>query len=1236
MVKKIIVSVLSALCIGSFAVCLTGCGGPKDVAPAEIKYEYVYSSQFEGANDPDILIDGKLDEAVWQNKKWYTSKFYTDINDVMPKLTVTAFNTVYGAYMGVKIRDNNILYNGMLNPSKNSTIEFYYYAEKTDTVVSDQDFSLRRAFMMDYAGELYSTGERMKRAFSVDGEINSGNTTGSTVEIFIPWSELGIDVSDGVYPQKFYLLPTYRPVLQGNTSHTPLFNKPFNPMHHMMDYYIFDEDGYTDEDVEGAIVGDAYNGTAKSASWDLENLDQGVISVTEAGEFNYIYFRDAFHENFKAETTIYPMGGSEKRAGWFGGFFILATNGNYYTMMLDMRAERYVTAQDGGNALNKYSLTTLTEAHGGAWEQVNKIVKDNPSAKDGPEKSGVKFKVIKDKNAIYYFADDQFLYSETLDFVNGKVYAGLFNMNIYAQYKDFSFKGLTDEEVAYELETSTVYKVDVVVTTDGGNAETNKERVVAGDSAEIKFITESGYKLDSVLYNGEDITQTVKENANGGTYVINDVSESIRLEIAFGKIQNPLNFKGYLKDNGENVDGNVFIVSKSNGAGKYDVEATKEGGFEIELDTDEYEVFIDNHFGSTTVNLANNLQQDIQLDDYVALETANIHYLNVDFVNQKANSVKGHVTEWFLFDECSPTAYMAANIYNFDLDGFTVETNDGDNVQFYLAYQGVYILKDHDWYLPDIEYVKPNERHKKYSYFNTDNKGKILSAGSADNLDGELVEIAVSEGILYVSIGGKGKLKLTLSEFNENFKADTEYRLGFCTYNANATRYPAGGAVYKNITAAFGEKSAAKVNSVISACEYEEFEFSEELYDDESFITRVGGKYINYYAKKTAAQVIDGVEIEQDTPFMIYADIEDVDHYLSLGVGFVVGTLGSDNSNHILFNWRPGRDIYVTREGNASKWNWAGIADNKYPCAHKITGETMRITLVYEKGLYLFFVDDKLYLNVSENEDIGWGTVINNYVGTTGTKKIGFSALYGSVAISDYGYSTDIDEIESFLTAIPLYKGSKPVVSDDEIRIDSARTVGAFVLDGAEVTDADSYMVSVKLNEADAENVGFVVGTLGETGENHVMFDWRYKGQTNDIYIWRNSSVNWDWLGIEEASLDMSCDVERGPATLTFVYRFGKYYMFIDGVQVLCIEETQKFSWSTETIKDVIGNGSTVRFGLTTSYGAATFSDFIFTTDLEQIREFVADDEQGQGGENQGQGGEQGQIDENDFTPWIK
>ena len=172
--KRFFILILSTLCLSTVVLGLVGCGCSDETEGQ--KYEYTYSSYYDGPNDPDMLIDGNLTEDCWQNKKWYTSRFYADVRNDMPMISSTAFNTEYGVYIGVKIRDNNIIYSGMLDLTKNSVLEYYFYANKNDEVTKDNDYSQRRAFMMDYACDLYSTGERMKRAVVVDGEFNSGET----------------------------------------------------------------------------------------------------------------------------------------------------------------------------------------------------------------------------------------------------------------------------------------------------------------------------------------------------------------------------------------------------------------------------------------------------------------------------------------------------------------------------------------------------------------------------------------------------------------------------------------------------------------------------------------------------------------------------------------------------------------------------------------------------------------------------------------------------------------------------------------------------------------------------------------------------------------------------------------------------------------------------------------------------------------------------------------------------
>ena len=47
----------------------------------------------------------------------------------------------------------------------------------------------------------------------VEGELNSGNTTKATLEMFLPWETLRVDVTKGI-PQTVGILPCYRAPLE--------------------------------------------------------------------------------------------------------------------------------------------------------------------------------------------------------------------------------------------------------------------------------------------------------------------------------------------------------------------------------------------------------------------------------------------------------------------------------------------------------------------------------------------------------------------------------------------------------------------------------------------------------------------------------------------------------------------------------------------------------------------------------------------------------------------------------------------------------------------------------------------------------------------------------------------------------------------------------------------------------------------------------------------------------------
>ncbi|MBQ6922400.1 MAG: hypothetical protein IJQ66_04855, partial [Clostridia bacterium] len=284
------------------------------------------------------------------------------------------------------------------------------------------------------------------------------------------------------------------------------------------------------------------------------------------------------------------------------------------------------------------------------------------------------------------------------------------------------------------------------------------------------------------------------------------------------------------------------------------------------------------------------------------------------------------------------------------------------------------------------------------------------------------------------------------------------------------------------------------------------------------------------------------------------------------------------------------------------------------------------LTLVYKNNNYYLFIDGEQVLCISETQLFSWSSAtIKGVIGEEGTIKVGITTSYGTAQFSDFALATDAEAIseyvpdeiiipEELLTA--LY-GGKAVVNENVIETTASGVVGAFLVDGAEVAVGENYMVSVKLDSVNAENVGFVVGTLGDDNKSHVMFDWRYKTDVNDIYIWRESPYG--WAGIDDNTYP--CTIERGDGehTLTLVCKNNNYYMFIDGTEVFNKSETENVGWGT-VIGNLVGSGETIKVGITTSYGTAQFSDFALTTDADAINEFVPNEA----------------TEESEYTPWIK
>ena len=363
-------------------------------------------------------------------------------------------------------------------------------------------------------------------------------------------------------------------------------------------------------------------------------------------------------------------------------------------------------------------------------------------------------------------------------------------------------------------------------------------------------------------------------------------------------------------------------------------------------------------------------------------------------------------------------------------------------------------------------------------------------------------------------------------------------------------------------------------------------------------------------------------EVAQGEAFMMYADLAKMEENAD-GVGFAVGTLANNNANHMLFDWRwKSNDIYVVRMENksvASSWSWKGFdsSDTGNPgpdLSCSVEQKASNLVFVYNNNTYYMFIDGKLVMGISETTEVSWnGGSIASIIGAEGAKKIGLSVLGSVATFSDWGYTTDATKIAAFLGSLAkpivdtdIYSSATSIYQNGELTLSSANN-GAFFFEGIEIEQDADFMIYAELSKealVAGGGVGFVVGTRGDANANHVLFNWR-PGQ-KDIYVSREKNGEaWGWKGFETSP---SCNVEKSEETIkmTLIYKKGTYYMFLNDTKVLEISETTKFSWSSATIADIVGETGTVKVGPSTIFGSATFTDWGYTTDATEITDYLA------------------------------
>ena len=287
-----------------------------------------------------------------------------------------------------------------------------------------------------------------------------------------------------------------------------------------------------------------------------------------------------------------------------------------------------------------------------------------------------------------------------------------------------------------------------------------------------------------------------------------------------------------------------------------------------------------------------------------------------------------------------------------------------------------------------------------------------------------------------------------------------------------------------------------------------------------------------------------------------------------------------------------------------------GHADNIYKSSIGTNGA--EIALVYKNGKYYAFLNGTLACQFNATFDNGWGGTVDtaSKIGTEGTLKVGLSIAFGTAQFSDWGYSTDAEEIAKYVAdpEVPnvvskpaleskLYTSKKLEVTETQAEM-LADEAGAYFFKDVEIAQDENFVIYATLKAGfTSDNIGFVVGTLEET-KNHLLFQWR----ANDIYIWRNAG---GWTGHADNIYKPGFGTNANDITMALVYKDGNYHMFLNGVEVFSTGATFDNGWGgTVNVENIIGTTGTKKIGLSQFAGESIYSDWGYSTDAEEVAKY--------------------------------
>ena len=525
--KKLFKILLITVIALSVSLCVVACNQP--AASTEIgviegnagEYEQNIGTAYGAKPDLDtVVIDGILDDELWQGKKWYTQYESTH----KTKFQVTTAMSPKGFYLAASCNDNFIYWNGYNYFFSNTNFSFQFYAGNNTYITAD-------------ANNTRVTHKFINLRSRIGGQYNlPGKGGGMVVEFFIPWEELGIDVSKGL-PASIKILPLYNYPPSPDSVTEALYPTFVKTTGDSGQVPKFGANGYLDGDEDEAIVGSHKGGKGRTNGWTItdpgtEN-ETATSSATATANFaQAAFFRNLTSSTFRISAKIKVKDiGKDARVG----LMIYKDDINYRAVALSISASNFA-----GGKMSKYVLKGYTN-YPHRITEVTDLVEVQPT--NGPTDE-IELSLYNKSGNLYYIVNGKYAYSEDASYAGLNAFAGFYAFNTTAQFSDYTF---TDYETEQEFdEEMAKYAYLVNIRTEGaGVTVTTDQLAVSREADNVLTVTttfKNGYTMDENKFEYTIGRQTKSmhdlymSEAQGGVLVMRGITGNIEIRAKARKV----------------------------------------------------------------------------------------------------------------------------------------------------------------------------------------------------------------------------------------------------------------------------------------------------------------------------------------------------------------------------------------------------------------------------------------------------------------------------------------------------------------------------------------------------------------------------------------------------------------------------------------------------------------------------------------------------------------------------